>query len=154
MQRMATHPFKLSTGDTIPAGARIIVARRTRDPTIYPNPNTFDPYRFLRDREASEKAGQPTTDQHVSVTAQHMGWGYGEHSCPGRFFASNELKIALSHLLLKYEWRRVEDGKAAYFQFETNTSVSPACRVEVRRREEEVKLDLDDATLAKLRDSS
>lgn len=147
MQRIATRAITLSSGSTIPAGTRLLVAKRTQDPAIYANPSTFDAYRFLREREELEKAGQPMTSQHVSVTPQHMGWGYGEHSCPGRFFASNELKIALAHLLLKYDWQGVEGGGEMFMHFETNENVSPKCKVQLRRRKEEISLDLEEGVV-------
>ena len=147
MQRMAVRPFTLSDGTVVPAGARVMVAKKTRDPSVFGDPNTFNPYRFLRDREKAEETGQPTTSQHVSVTAHHMGWGYGEHSCPGRFFASNELQIALSHLLLKYDWKRKGGGGPVFLQFETNKSVSRQCKVMFRRRKEEIDLDLGEGTM-------
>lgn len=37
-----------------------------------------------------------------------MGFGFGRHSCPGRFFAANEVKIALCHILLKYDFKLAE----------------------------------------------
>lgn len=32
-----------------------------------------------------------------------MGFGYGRHACPGRFFAAAEIKLLLARLLLDYE---------------------------------------------------
>ncbi|KXJ90272.1 hypothetical protein Micbo1qcDRAFT_164807 [Microdochium bolleyi] len=32
-----------------------------------------------------------------------MGFSHGSHACPGRFFAANQLKIALSHIALHYD---------------------------------------------------
>ena len=71
-----------------------------------------------------------------------MGFGYGEHACPGRFFASNEIKIALAHLLLKYDWSSVGDVKGNFWEFEASTVANPKCKVQLRRRKEEVNLDL------------
>ena len=65
-----------------------------------------------------------------------------QHACPGRFFASNEMKIALSHLLLKYDWELPEDGESPFWSFETNTMAKPKCKVNMRRRKEEIDLDL------------
>jgi cytochrome P450 len=33
--------------------------------------------------------------------------GHGKSACPGRFFASSEVKILFAHLLLNYEWKAV-----------------------------------------------
>lgn len=141
MNRLITSPIALSDGTILPTGARVIVATNYADPNIYTNPDTFDPYRFLRERE---KPDQNNTWQHVTVSPSHMAFGYGQHACPGRFFVSNELKIALSHLLLKYDWKNVE-GKgreSQLWEFETNTMAKPGCKVQLKRRREEIDLDL------------
>lgn len=45
-----------------------------------------------------------------------MTFGHGRYACPGRFFASNESKIILATLLLKYDIRfehqeKIKEGK-------------------------------------------
>jgi cytochrome P450 len=45
----------------------------------------------------------------VSTSPEHMAFGFGKHSCPGRFFAAIEVKIALCHILLKYDFKRRGD---------------------------------------------
>lgn len=90
MNRMVKANIQLSDGTTLPAGARIMLAPKYLDPAVYTNPDTFDPHRFLRERE---KPGQNNGWQHVTTSAHHMGFGHGQHACPGRFFASNETKV-------------------------------------------------------------
>jgi cytochrome P450 len=34
----------------------------------------------------------------------------GKHACPGRFFAGNEIKAMLAHLLLNYDVKAEVDG--------------------------------------------
>jgi cytochrome P450 len=68
----------------------------------------------------------------------------GQHACPGRFFASNEIKIALTFLLIKYEMRFPplapgEKPQVTEMMMETNT-VSMPIKVEIRRRKEEIDL--------------
>ena len=138
MNRLALQPITLSDGTTIPKGAQVMVANRYEDPAIYADPSKFDPYRYLRERE---KPGQTNTWQHVSLSSQHMAFGLGDHACPGRFFASNEMKIALSHLLLKYDWE-LPEGEQPFWSFETNTLAKPNCKVRVRRRKGGINLDL------------
>lgn len=142
MQRMATCRLTLSDGSVIPADARVMVAKGTCDPAVCPDPDTFGPYGFSDREEQSMKSPQSNASQHVSVMAQHMEWGYEVHSCPGRFVASSELEIALSHLLLRYEWKREEMARHACAQFETMTTISPGCKIPMRRRYEEIVLDL------------
>ena len=59
----------------------------------------------------------------------------------GRFFASNEIKIALCFLLLRYDWRFIPgEEKAKDLQFETVSSTNPKLKVQMRRRKEQVDL--------------
>ncbi|PNP80129.1 hypothetical protein FNYG_06497 [Fusarium nygamai] len=76
------------------------------DPNIYPDPETFDGYRFLRMRSDPEMESKAHL---VSTSSVHMGFGHGRHACPGRFFASNEAKLLLVHLIYRYDWK-LEEG--------------------------------------------
>ncbi|KAI7537669.1 hypothetical protein KC317_g18033 [Hortaea werneckii] len=138
MNRLVKSNVQLSDGTVLPAGARIMIAPRYLDPDVYEEPLKFDAYRFLRERE---KPGQVNAWQHVTTSAQHMGFGHGQHACPGRFFASNEIKIALAHLLLKYDWRADPTDETSEMQFEGNVMTDPKVKVQLRRRAEEVRLD-------------
>ncbi|OJD34743.1 cytochrome p450 [Diplodia corticola] len=110
MNRVALAPVTLSDGTTIPAGATTAV------PTLHmqsaerwgPTAGAFDGARFLRLRA---QPGCENRHQFVTTSAEHLGFGHGRHACPGRFFASNEIKVAVAHLLLKYDWR-FEGGRA------------------------------------------
>jgi len=73
-----------------------------------------------------------------------MAFGYGEHACPGRFFASNEIKIALIHLLLKYDWKGIGSRDQDFMRFEASVISSSTVKVSIRRRKEEVDIDLKD----------
>ena len=141
MNRLIEKPITLSDGTILPAGARVMVAGSYWDPAIYSSPETFDPYRFLREREKPDKSN---TWQHVALYPSHMGIGYGEHACPGRFFASNEIKIALAHLLLKYDWKPAEGHDKASWEFEANSLTTSKCKIQLRRRKAEINLDLPD----------
>ncbi|TLD37851.1 cytochrome P450 [Venturia nashicola] len=93
----------LSDGTYIPAGVplRCATLAGSRDPAHWPNPDKFDPYRFLKLRQASEEeAGK---HQFVTVQKEMMSFGYGKHACSGRFFAANELKIIFINILRKYD---------------------------------------------------
>lgn len=67
-------------------------------------------------------------------------FGHGQHACPGRFFAVNEAKIALAHLILKYDFRVV--GKAPKPEkIGLQLMADSKAVLEVRRREPEIDLD-------------
>jgi len=37
-----------------------------------------------------------------------LGFGFGRHACPGRFFAIHEIKIFVAHMLLHYDVEPLE----------------------------------------------
>ncbi|KAI6353554.1 hypothetical protein MCOR25_008936 [Pyricularia grisea] len=104
MRRLVMAPLKLSNGVEFRPGDRLEVDSwgSMLDPAIHEDPKTYDPRRFLRWRETP---GLEARSHLVSTSTEHMAFGYGEHACPGRFFAANEIKIIISHLLLQYDWK-------------------------------------------------
>lgn len=102
------------------------------------NATKFDGYRFLHQRQIP---GHETSAQLISPSPEHMGFGYGKQACPGRFFAANEVKIALCHLLMKYDFKAVEQGtKSSALKPGLGLMADPRGRIVVRRRREEVEL--------------
>lgn len=139
MHRFVTEPVKLSDGSVLPKGARMVVAGNFMDPAVYPEPETYDPERFLKMRQ---QPGQENSWQFVTSNPSHTFFGYGQHACPGRFFAANEMKIVLCHLLLKYEWRFVPgEGRPPTQTFEAVNTVNKDAKVQIRRRTPEIDLD-------------
>ena len=45
------------------------------------------------------------------IEKNYLPFGLGKHACPGRQFAVNEIKVALHHLLLKYDIRKDNNEK-------------------------------------------
>ncbi|CAI0641344.1 unnamed protein product [Colletotrichum noveboracense] len=103
MNRYAEDDVTLSDGTLIHKGCHITIPTlHMRDKEIYgSNADDFDGYRFLRMRELP---GQENKWQFVSTSPEFLSFGHGKHACPGRFFASDEIKIALIHLLMNYDW--------------------------------------------------
>lgn len=105
MHRLVLQDTTLSNGDTIPKGSVIgVSADKQWDPKVHENPEKFDGYRFLRMRE-SEDPKLALQAHLVSTGPNHLAFGHGKHACAGRFFAAHESKMALSNLLLKFDWK-------------------------------------------------
>ncbi|KAE8158738.1 cytochrome P450 [Aspergillus tamarii] len=101
--RIATEAVVLSDGTYIPKGANVVVSAHVmEDESIYPNAKVYDGFRFYNKRQ---EPGNEHRYQFVTTSPEHLGFGHGMHACPGRFFANNEIKILLVHLLMKYEWK-------------------------------------------------
>jgi len=100
--RMALRDFTFSNGTVIPAGTIVSVASYAmhRDDEIYERADTMNPFRFS-DMRAQE--GESIKHQMVGVDSSFMLFGGGRHMCPGRFFAVNELKALLAHVLVNYD---------------------------------------------------
>lgn len=107
------------------------------DPTFYENPDTFDAYRFLKLRQTP---GRETSSHLVSPSPEHLGFGLGKHACPGRFFAANEIKIALCHILLKYDLKLPENSVPRHRKYGLALQADPEAKIMVRRRREEINL--------------
>lgn len=85
----ATEEFEYD-GYRIPKGAYLLPAVWwfLHDPEVYPDPESFDPDRFLSPRNEPD----PVSD----------AFGYGRRICPGRFFADNGLYLNIVLLLAAF----------------------------------------------------
>lgn len=139
MGRYVEQAIQLSDGTTLPRDSRIMVAGNFMDPEIYAAPEEFDAARFMKLRQ---RPGEENRWQFVTTSPAFTLFGHGEHACPGRFFASNELKIALCHLLVKYDWSFLPgEGRPKSTAFEAGEMVDMEAKVRVRRRRAEIDLD-------------
>ncbi|KAH8749751.1 cytochrome P450 [Diaporthe sp. PMI_573] len=140
MQRKARADVELSNGTVIPKGSYLAVStHRHWDDEAYPNAKEWDGYRFYNMRRSGEP-GKENTSLLVSTTPEHMGFGHGVHACPGRFFAANEVKIALIFMLLNYDWKLPEGVKPKVHEFGINLNTDAAVEILVRKREGEFDL--------------
>ncbi|KAF6832623.1 cytochrome p450 monooxygenase [Colletotrichum plurivorum] len=142
MSRSVTANVELSDGTKLARGSNTAVsAERMWDPEVYENPLEFDGYRFFRERGGPNDAAS----QLVSTGISHMGFGHGMHSCPGRFFAGNEAKVMIAHLLLKYDLKFAEGQKPKLVEFGFMCESDSSVKVSVRRRQEEIDVSVQES---------
>jgi cytochrome P450 len=80
--------------------------------------------------------------QFVSTSADSLNFGYGTHACPGRYFASAEIKLIIIELLLNWDLRLKGDihehggvdKRPESRQFRTAHFPNQSAQIEVRRR--------------------
>ncbi|TKA66212.1 hypothetical protein B0A49_07508 [Cryomyces minteri] len=108
----------LPDGTHLPLGARLGVAAGEihRDPAFYgATADEYDAFRFSRGREALAEQGESdgTTRREdraltmVTTSDTFLTFGHGRRACPGRFFASHEIKLLLAYVATHYDVRRL-----------------------------------------------
>ncbi|KAG4437762.1 hypothetical protein IFR05_006747 [Cadophora sp. M221] len=119
--RLATSDITLSTGHTLPKGTRFgfaawAIHQSATTPSFNPaqNPSSkpvgqFDGLRYYNLRKIP---GNENKHQFVATSPDSLNFGHGNHACPGRFFASNEIKVVLIELLQNWEFRFKGDLEA------------------------------------------
>ncbi|KAL7747568.1 hypothetical protein RI367_007009 [Sorochytrium milnesiophthora] len=86
--------YELPDGQTVPSNKHIYLnatAIHRSEDLQGPEPDKFDPWRFLHNGRQAIKAGP-----------DYLHFGHGPHACPGRFFAIQEIKAVISMLITKY----------------------------------------------------
>lgn len=111
-----------------------------RDPTIYHDPNSFVPFRFLRptgediqQQQSEDRKTRSTNTVDTSLT--FLSFGHGRHVCPGRFFAANEIKLLLACIALKYDIEPLE-RRPEPVPYGSTMTPNPKVSLRVRRKKE------------------
>lgn len=141
---MALSDITLPNGDVIKKGTKIICDTTHQwNSEYYSDASKFDAYRFSQMRDTP---GQDKRAHLVSTSQDQLGFGHGIHACPGRFFAANEIKIALCHMLLKYDWKLPEGVVPKPKAIGTNFLPDREAKLMVKRRVPEFDIDAIDSS--------
>ena len=102
VNRIVLQPLTLSDGFHLPVGTRFSMpcAEILHDPAVTESPEVFDGFRYYKERQ---KPGEGNRHQFATTDSNNLHFGHGKYACPGRFFASNEIKMILATVLLKYD---------------------------------------------------
>jgi cytochrome P450 len=110
----------------------------SHDPACLPgggDPEVFDPFRYARLREDPSKPENANRYQFATTDSSNLHFGHGIYACPGRFFASNEIKLILCHLLLRYDFKYPEgQGRPVNLCYEEAQYPDPTATVLMRKR--------------------
>ncbi|KIJ13789.1 hypothetical protein PAXINDRAFT_80392 [Paxillus involutus ATCC 200175] len=134
MTRKVMKEFTFSDGTVLPKGTLVTIASQATylDNGVYENAEMFDPFRFsnMRDEE-----GNGAKHSFVSTSPEYLPFGHGRHACPGRFFAANELKSMLAHVVLSYDVK-LEDDATRPRSLHVGSSIvaHPTAKVMFRKR--------------------
>jgi sterol 14-demethylase len=122
MRRIATD-FE-HAGFVAPAGGMALVspAAAHRLPTVFAEPDRYDPDRFGTERQEDRRI------KHALI-----GFGGGHHRCIGSIFAQQQIKVIWSVLLRRFELELVDhDRRPDYTTFVVGPQLP--CRLRYRRR--------------------
>lgn len=96
------------SGTHVPHGATVMVPSYSvlHDKAIYgEDADEFKPFRFAEQR-ADESLGYVEKARKAFPTTgrEYLAFGHGRNACPGRFFASNEIKLLVGLVFLAWPW--------------------------------------------------
>ncbi|KAH6954641.1 cytochrome P450 [Fusarium avenaceum] len=94
------------SGTHVPKGLRIGVPGYSvhQDSEVYTDPSAYVPLRFYEARQnESDEYVKSARNALPTATKDFLAWGLGRNACPGRFFASNEVKMMIAYALLHYD---------------------------------------------------
>lgn len=139
MHRKAVADVELPGGIKIRRGEHTAIsASRMWDEGEYTDAERFQPWRFAERRRIP---GHENKSLLVATSPEHLGFAHGKHACPGRFFAANEVKIAMLHILMKYDMRIEDKADAVPKTYGQFMMVNAEARVWIKRRTAEVDLE-------------
>ncbi|KAM0826588.1 hypothetical protein ACQ4PT_068790 [Festuca glaucescens] len=100
MFRKATKDVHIK-GYTIPKGSKIMIVPSSvhLNPTVYEDPNAFNPWRW---KDTAEPVG--------GASKEFMAFGGGMRLCVGADFAKMQIAIFLHCLVTKYRWKAIKGG--------------------------------------------
>ncbi|GJE99517.1 cytochrome P450 [Phanerochaete sordida] len=140
VRRKALRPFTFSDGTFIPKGTILVMPPLAThfDEANYVNAAAFDPWRYVRVKEQDR---DPSKHQFITTSPEYIGWGHGKHACPGRFFAANELKAMMAHVITHYDVKLEKGGvRPENVHIAMTISPDPEARVLFRERKSSAPL--------------
>ncbi|KAF2173523.1 hypothetical protein M409DRAFT_61895 [Zasmidium cellare ATCC 36951] len=117
----------LGDGIHLPKGVRIGAANVAihRDPVYYPNPDDLD-----EKSQVLEKRNQAI----VTTGENFIAFGHGRDACPGRFFASQEMKLMLAYIVMNYDVK-LPGPRPQSIDIKISSVPPPTAQFLVRRRQ-------------------
>ena len=107
--RVLQQRYVLADGMVLPRGSHISMAVNAiqNDPEVTASPEAFDGLRYYKLRQ---KDGESHLHQFSTTEERILNFGHGKYACPGRFFASLEIKAILVKLIMDYDFK-LPEGK-------------------------------------------
>jgi cytochrome P450 len=85
----------------------VVAPLSEREATLAHAETEFDGFRHVR---PSVESAAKTNRSFATTSLNNMHFGHGRYACPGRFLASDMIKMILGHWLLSYDMEFVGGG--------------------------------------------
>ncbi|KAL8726324.1 MAG: hypothetical protein Q9181_006092 [Wetmoreana brouardii] len=110
MNRTVMTQRTLPDGTILKPGTNTCIAvyPASMDPNLFPSPTTFDGWRFVNLRSNQSdltEGGNSRQWDAISPQLHSLQFGYGNRSCPGRFFAINLIKMIIAFIIVDFDIR-------------------------------------------------
>ena len=141
--RKVMKSFTLSDGTFLPKGALLAAPSIMfdLDPEFIEDPEVFDGFRSYKKHLGSGAAGGFDKSQSVTTSSSYLTFSHGTRACPGRFFAMDELKLLLCHLLLQYDIMFGEGNPLLPFTAGESIAPNPAQKLSLKKIQTRKKFD-------------
>ncbi|KAJ2929753.1 hypothetical protein H1R20_g7315, partial [Candolleomyces eurysporus] len=131
--RKVQKDFTFSNGVTVPAGYTVgcVSHAAQHDSSLYDNSGEFDGFRFCK-----AESDVNSTKSMTSPDPKFFLFGSGRHMCPGRYFATAEIKAMLAYILINYDFRLPDDSKTIPEGqwFSSQRSAHTTAKIQLRKR--------------------
>ncbi|KAL6716503.1 hypothetical protein ACLMJK_006070 [Lecanora helva] len=130
----------LPEGQKVPRGAWLAIPSVGvhYDEKFYPRAGRYEPFRFVPKVTKDPVEYESTVSRQrkhqglASASEIYLAFGFGRHSCPGRWFVALELKLLLAYIVSHYDFEPLE------YRPRNRTFgghlIPPSVTVKVRRR--------------------
>ncbi|KAJ7836200.1 cytochrome P450 [Mycena leptocephala] len=135
--RVTLRETVIADGVVLPPGSVVALAPKPLhfNPQVYPDPLTFDPFRFAKLRTGGPNASD-VRQAFTTLSYDYIVFGVGTHACPGRFFAALKIKVILCEILMNYDvsFPAGESTTPKGFAFNVFTMPNPTARLVFAKR--------------------
>ncbi|KAL8665789.1 MAG: hypothetical protein Q9202_001911 [Teloschistes flavicans] len=132
--RVMAQDHTLRDGTVLSKGTHLAMAVSAiqNDPAVTPSPELFDGLRYYKMRQ---QPGEGHLHQFATTEPTMLNFGHGKNACPGRFFASLEIKTILVKLIMDYDFKFVNGmGRPANLKAHEFIFPNPEGQMMVRKR--------------------
>ncbi|KAL9603416.1 MAG: hypothetical protein Q9179_002186 [Wetmoreana sp. 5 TL-2023] len=133
--RVMAQDYTLNNETKLTKGTHIAMAVSAiqNDPDVTPSPEVFDGLRYYRIRQ---QPGEGHLHQFATTESNMLNFGHGKNACPGRFFASLEIKTILVKLIMDYDFKFLDElGRPANLKAHEFIFPNPEGQLLVEKRD-------------------